>query len=214
MKVVAFDLDGTLVDSKWHLLPAYRKAHQAVGLPVPPDDRLLMGIGGTAEDIHQLFMPQRTKEEYQEYAGKVFAYCMEAAKTGARTYPHIKESLEMLRKEGYKLVLCSNGNVEQYSTPLLGLLGILPLLDHLQPIVAERNKSELLASIIREFECEGHIVMVGDRHYDAQAARDNGVPFIGCRYGLFPAEIDEVHPDVVIEDALQLPAAVKRILGV
>ena len=33
-------------------------------------------------------------------------------------------------------------------------------------------------------------VMVGDRHHDMQAARDNGLPFVGCQYGYLPHEVD------------------------
>ena len=32
--------------------------------------------------------------------------------------------------------------------------------------------------------------MVGDTLYDKKAADDNGIPFIGCRYGYRPAEME------------------------
>ena len=54
--------------------------------------------------------------------------------------------------------------------------------------------------------------MVGDRHFDAEAAQNNNVPFIGCRYGLFPNEIAESHADAVINSPSELLEAVNRLL--
>ena len=52
-------------------------------------------------------------------------------------------------------------------------------------------------------------VMVGDRHFDRTAARENGVPFVGCLYGLFPAEVTGA--DAEVKSAGELPEAIERL---
>lgn len=212
-RVVAFDLDGTLVDSKYHLLPAYRQARQELGLDPLPDEVLLQCIGGTRNDNRDLVLPGRPLEDFVKYDHVVARHAMDYARQCGRAYPGVVESLDRLREKGYKTVLCSNGSARTYAEPLLRILNVLPHLDHLQQIEPGQNKAQLLASIIRDFDCEGSIVMVGDRHFDAEAARENGVPFIGCRYGLFPGEIDDAHPDISLESLVLLPEAVDQLIG-
>lgn len=211
-KVVAFDLDGTLVNSVLHLLPAYHESLEKMGRAALPDETLRQCIGGAQMDNYRLVMPDVDWDTYQRYELLVAENAAKYAKMYGQCYPHIKEALDALRARGYLTVLCSNGGVE-YVLPLLELLGLRPHLDHIQAIKTERNKTELLASLIRDFDCAGHAALVGDRHFDAEAARNNGIPFIGCRYGLFPEEIDAASPEAVLDDPLDLPAAAQRLLG-
>ena len=54
-------------------------------------------------------------------------------------------------------------------------------------------------------------VMVGDRHFDIEAARAVNIPVIGCGYGLAPFEV--AGADLVVSNASELPEAVDRLLG-
>ncbi len=72
------------------------------------------------------------------------------------------------------------------------------------------NKSQLLARILNSFDTTCG-VMVGDRHFDKTAARDNRIPFIGCGYGIYPDEVKDA--DVVLQNASELPAAVDRLFS-
>ena len=54
-------------------------------------------------------------------------------------------------------------------------------------------------------------VMVGDRHHDMQAARDNGLPFVGCQYWRMPHEVEEA--DIKVSRPAEIIAAVKAMIG-
>lgn len=210
-KVVAFDLDGTLANSALHLLPAYHEGLARIGHADLPDEILLQCIGGSQQDNYALVMPEASWETYREYEQIIAGLAHKYAKERGQRYPHMDESLDALRAQGYMTVLCSNGTPE-YALPLLDILGLAEHMDGIQKVITERNKTEVLAALIRDYDCLGHVVMVGDRHFDAEAARNNHVPFIGCRYGLFPKEIDEAHADAVINSPSELPDAVSRLL--
>lgn len=211
-KVVAFDLDGTLVNSVLHLLPAYRESLTHMGRPIPPENILMQCIGGAQLDNYKLMMPDCSWETYLEYEILVSENAIKYAKLYGQCYANIKEALDALRQRGYMTVLCSNGG-PSYVVPLLDVLGLREHLDHIQQLTTESNKTELLASLIRDFDCKGSVVMVGDRHFDAEAARNNGIPFMGCQYGLFPNEIEQAHPEAILKRPMDLPEAAERLLG-
>ena len=53
------------------------------------------------------------------------------------------------------------------------------------------EKSQSLASLLQRIP-HSAAVMVGDTSYDLQAAEANHIPFIGCRYGFRPTEMENV----------------------
>ncbi|MEM1483668.1 HAD family hydrolase [Oscillospiraceae bacterium PP1C4] len=208
-KVVAFDLDGTLSQSERFLIPSYREALMKVGITPPPDEVLKNMIGGTLDDNIKIAMPGRTMEEFLVYADHVHVLAAKYAAQYGAAYPGIPESLALLRERGYKIAICSNGT-EDYIDHILEGLDLKKHFDFIQHIVVGCNKSQLLKRILDKFETT-EVVMVGDRHFDETAARDNHVPFIGCAYGIYPDEV--AGADVVLQNAYELPAAVEKLLG-
>lgn len=123
-----------------------------------------------------------------------------------QSVPRDRREPARFARSGYKIALCSNGTAD-YANGILGALGILDAIDYIQPALAGVNKSTLLARIMEHYATD-RVVMVGDRHFDRTAARDNSVPFIGCGYGVYPAEIADA--EFVVACADELPAAVER----
>ena len=72
------------------------------------------------------------------------------------------------------------------------------------------TKSDTLKIVLDKIRPD-KAVMVGDRHHDMQAARDNGLPFVGCQYGYLPHEVDGA--DIRVARAEDIPRAVKSLIG-
>lgn len=206
-KLAAFDLDGTLSQSDRFLLPAYRKALTLTGRDPLPDSLLMTLIGGTAADNARVISPDGSMETYEEFNFHVVQAIRGTIPGLARAYPGVEESLRELRRLGYKIYLCSNARRE-YTDLVLGQIGLLPLFDGTPEGRDGWDKPQLLAHIL-ETERPGAAVMVGDRHFDRTAARENGVPFVGCLYGLFPTEVTGA--DAEVKSAGELPEAIERL---
>ena len=208
-KVVAFDLDGTLSESDRFLVPAYREALQRMGKVPPPDAIIRQIIGGTAADNKELIFPGCPWEEYEMHQKLVKELNGKYMALYGRAYPQIRESLLALRERGYHTALCSNGS-ERYARQVLE---IFDLQEGIEEIFSGRpgwNKVDLLGYLLQTTGAEA-AVMVGDRHFDLEAARGNGIPFIGCRYGLFPQEVATA--DRVVDCPEEIPQAVADLIG-
>lgn len=211
-KIVAFDLDGTLSRSDRFIVPAYRQKRAEMGYHPLPDETIKELIGGTLEGNYSLLLPDKSYEEYCRYSHEsgIIAKRLAMEQGTENCYPHLPQALQELVESGYRPVLCTNGGAD-YGELILQAIGIRKFFGEI-PRKREPNwtKVEKLAYILEWTKADA-AVMVGDRHFDQEAAKGNGVPFIGCRYGLFPQEV--VHADVVINDPIELPDAVNRLIG-
>ena len=208
-KLIAFDLDGTLSRSDLFLLPAYRTALTIMGRPVLSDEMLLTMIGGTTLDNAQI-ISAGDMEDYGIFNNYVRQELAAHMSTDARAYPGIAQSIKALRACGCRIVLCSNA-MAHYSRPLLESIGLLDLFHDIPQSRPGWDKQHLLKSILETYRPKA-AVMVGDRHFDIEAARAVSIPVIGCGYGLAPSEVTGA--DIVVSDASELPDAVERLLGV
>ena len=209
VKVVAFDLDGTLSQSDLFIIPCHRITMEKYGITGITDAQITNLIGGLMEDGRKLLFPKGTMDEYLEYHKKLEKYLPQMVEERGRVYDGIPEMLDQLRDEGYITALCSNGG-EAYIDCVLKNLHLKEKFDFIQHQVVGCNKSQLLKRIRDKYQPQG-IVMVGDRHFDKTAAKENEVPFIGCAYGLYPDEVTDA--DFLAHTAKQVLEGVKTLIG-
>ena len=204
--LVAFDLDGTLSQSDRFLPRSYRLAAQKLGAAQPPEETLRNMIGGSYTDNRRLMEPYLPPEQYDLFSQYTREFAVELSQGCA--YPEIVDCLEALKGMGCLPVLCSNG-LSDYVEGILQAEGLRSQFGQLLYGQRGWNKTQVLAYLMEAYHA-GCTVMVGDRHFDLEAARGNGVPFIGCGYGLFPQEIQTA--DRVVASPAQIPQAVRELL--
>ena len=112
-----------------------------------------------------------------------------------------EETLETLRKEGCRTVLLTNAG-QWYASIVLATFGIGPLFDEVSLFRrGEPSKAERLAGVIARAG-GAPAIMVGDRRFDFEAAREAGCPSVGVSYGYGGDEL--AMADVVIDDLWEL----------
>lgn len=74
--------------------------------------------------------------------------------------------------------MCTNGT-NGYVRKIVSALELAPYFTYLQGAEPGCTKSDTLKIVLDKIRPD-KAVMVGDRHHDMQAARDNGLPFVGC----------------------------------
>lgn len=203
-----FDLDGTLHRTEAALVPAIQMAMADLGLsPASPEAinalygepleefcRVLLGNGGRSCENFRLGIRKHQK--------------VTLPATGA-LYSGTREMLQELRNMGFDLAVCSNAGLD-YIRLVTGSLGIEDFFGIMVGQDGNASKTDRVGDIIQRTG-NGFTVMVGDRYHDIQAARENGIPSIGCLFGYGGAE--EMEPaDRTVTAPSGIPPAVRELM--
>lgn len=218
LRLVVFDVDGTLVDSQADILAAMVHAFDRVGHPAPPPQDVLRIVGLSLDIAVARLAPQldpaghaRMVDGYKE------AYVELRAKAGAAQssplYPGAIEAIEALHAVPEILLGVATGKSRRGLDKLLEAHDLrryfvtLQVSDH-HP--SKPHPSMLQAALAETGLAPGNAVMVGDTTYDMEMAAAAGMAGIGVTWGYHPR--DELHPAArLIDDFSDLPACLDTL---
>ena len=187
--VVLFDFDGTLADSVGAITSTARAALLANGLPEAELGDLTRLVGPPFPHAFTLVYGLSA-----EQAARVTAtYRSMYREMGVDAWPlfdGMRALLERLRAEGRRVAVASSKRQEMIAAALADN-GVSDLFDVAYGKVTDEAESK--AHIIgRALDALGatpaDAVMVGDRHYDVEAAAEHGIPCVGVLFGGGTAE--------------------------
>lgn len=218
--VIAFDLDGTLVDTAPDLVSTLNVLLAEEGLPPLPMDEARPFIGrGAKWLVERGFQAANTPlraERLEPLFQRFLAHYQAHIADQSRPFPGVVEALEVLKAEGAKLSVCTN-KLTGLSVRLLDALGLGPLFDavvgaDLAP-APKPDPRHLEAAIAAAGGTAGRAILVGDAATDAGAARAARVPLILVSFGYTEIAPADLKPDILIDHFDALPAACRRLLG-
>ena len=201
---VIFDLDGTLTCSEGGILASMRYAMEAMGVKSLPDSQMKKCIG---PPLREIFMDIAGLSEAQatEAIELYVRYFDEKGMFLYSVYPRIRQLLVTLKKHGAYLAVATS---KPLSRTLL-LLKHYHMDRYFDCIVGEDNNDAHLgkAELIRRAmpKTNRRAVMVGDRKYDIEGAKANGIDVIGAGYGYGPeGELAAENPTHIAESTDEL----------
>lgn len=191
MRLIVFDVDGTLVDSQADILAAMAVAFATVGRPVPARGEVL-GIVGLSLDVamaqlapgaDHVRMVQAYKDAYMELRVKT------GAAESSPLYPGARYLLEALAAEPGTLLGVATGKSKRGLDKLVEAHGLDDFFVTRQ--VADFHPSKPHPSMLLEAMAEAgcgpaQTVMVGDTAFDMEMARAARVTGIGVTWGYHP----------------------------
>jgi phosphoglycolate phosphatase len=218
--VIAFDLDGTLVDTAPDLIGALNAILEEERLaPAPAEGaRKLVGQGALALLQRGFALGGRAWDADREAAlvDRFVAVYFERITRESRPFPGAEAALEELAAEGARLVVCTNKRTD-LSTALLARLG---LLDRFEAVVGadlapapKPDARHLRMAVERAGGRIERALMVGDSASDIGAALNAGVRSVAVSFGYCDGPVEALGADVVIHDFLDLPGTVPRLLA-
>jgi len=216
--LIAFDLDGTLVDTAPDLIGALNHILKRESLPPLPLESARNLIGSGARRLIERGFEAEGRQLTQEQASRLtadfIAYYADHIAELSRPFDGLEEALDELAARGCRFAVCTN-KLEWLSRRLLDQLG---LTDRFAAICgadtfgASKPDPVILRQTIAS--AGGHVsstVMVGDAGTDVGVARRTGVPVIGVSFGYTETPIAELKPDRLIDHMRDLPAAVESL---
>ena len=213
------DYDGTLHDTKALYGAAVRKALaklEADGFTADlsvTDERLSRYLGMTADEMWRSFMPALPTDIMKKAAKAVGENMKKGIYLGeAHLYAGVTDALSTLKADGMRLVILSNCDKAYLEAHRAHFdldrffAGYFPA-----ESFGYALKAAVVPHIIERFPDDRYIV-VGDRSSDLEAARKNGLPFVGCAYG-FGEEGELDGSDIVISSPWELVSAVRSLVS-
>lgn len=216
---IAFDLDGTLVDSAPDLVDTLNVVLAQEGLPPLPFNTARSFIGhGARRMLEQGFAAQGLSlpEDQMEALFPRFLEHYQAHSTDqTRPFPGVVEALTDLKSRGARLTVCTN-KITPLTRPILAALDLARHFDAIVgPDLASARKPDPrhLATAV---ELAGgrldRAVMVGDAAPDAGAAKSAGVPLVLVSFGYTDIPVAELGADLLIDRYDQLIEACETLL--
>lgn len=194
LRLVIFDMDGTLVDSQADILSAMAEAFDGVGLAVPPQDEVLGIVGLSLDMAMSRLAPDVGERKLQDMVqGYKDAYVALRAQSGAAQsspmYPGARNVLDRLRQAPDTLLGVATGKSRRGLDKLIEAHGLDRVFVTQQ--VADHHPSKPHPSMVRQAMAETGVapedtVMIGDTSFDMQMARSAGVHAIGVSWGYHP----------------------------
>ena len=210
-----FDLDGTLTDSKPGILGCLTRALDAHGIPwTGPLDWF---IGPPAGQSLRRLMPD-ADEPRRTALLHDYRSCYDATGWEENSvYPGVPAVLQSLQSSGWQLFVCTSKR-EDFTQRILEKFALKP---YFLAVYADtvgslhHSKTALLRRLLEEQSLDpASTLMVGDRNFDIEAARGNGVTSIAVTYGYgTPEELESARPDYTcraVEDLLPIFSALAQ----
>ena len=202
---IAFDLDGTLVESAPDLIGAVNAVLIAEGFqPLAYDDGRPFISRGARWLLQWGLEIAGEKEPAARTAalfGRFISYYGDHIADKTRPFPGVIDALKTLKAGGAKLVVCTN-KPTGLSRSLLTQLGMAALFDGVVGIDAVTAAKPSAAHLIEAVQAvDGDLartVMVGDADPDAGAARAAGTPLILVDFGYTEVPAAELAPDILL----------------
>jgi phosphoglycolate phosphatase len=181
---VLFDLDGTIIDSRVPFVTSMNHALAANGQREREVDELLPYLGPPT----QVALEELVGDDEQLIAATLVSYRDHYARTSTETtlvYDGIPELLGELR--GQVRLAVATSKIATSAVMLLEHLGLAELFDVISGPLASalaEPKSVTVAQALAALRVDANsAVMVGDRLYDVEGAREHGVSTIGVLWG-------------------------------
>ena len=216
--VIAFDLDGTLVDTAPDLIGTLNAVLSERGMPALPlaEARPMIGHGARALLDRGFAAAGRVlgPEEAPALFDRFIAIYRGRIAAESRPFPGVIEALDVLDAAGARLAVCTNKRTD-LSVALLDALGLTSRFAAvIGPDAAGAAKPDprhLLAAI----EAAGgatRALMVGDSKTDLDAARAAATPVALVTFGYTEIPAAGLKPDALIERYADLPDAARGLL--
>ncbi|MCV6585791.1 MAG: HAD-IA family hydrolase [Marinibacterium sp.] len=219
LRLVLFDVDGTLVDSQDSIVTCMGAAFDGQGLPAP-DRGAVLSIVGLSLPVAMAQLAPQAPEHVRDalVAGYKQAYHAQRLAQGAAgspLFPGARAAIDALHAIPEVLLGVATGKSQRGLDGLLQVHGLDRVFATRQ--VADHHPSKPHPSMILTAMAETGVgpdqtVMIGDTAFDIDMARAAGVTSIGVDWGYHPDAFETA--DHGIRDFAELMPLLKTMWGI
>ena len=213
-KVIIFDFDGTLCDTRSNIIIAFRATMEHLGLEMRDEETCGATIGLTLRDGF--------KSMYPEFDDAKIDYCVETYRQifaerrkelMPDLFPGVKETLEALRKRGHRMTIATSRltdslmlfmrhhGIDHYFEYAVGSDSVTHHKPHPEPALKTLAALNIAPS---------GAIMVGDMPVDIAMAHNAGIRAVGVDYGnATREELEAAEADWIVDDITKILSIIK-----
>lgn len=232
LRLLVFDLDGTLIDSRQDLVQSVNATLQHLGLPQLPEAvvasyvgdgaallvRRALGLAPPSQGSRPAPLPELTSSQAEQLETALAWFLQHYHRHQldcTSLYPGVEAALPALKKT-HRLAVLTNKPLRNTMGILEGL-GVLPLFDRVyggDSFPHKKPDPAGLRALLEEFSASaGETLMVGDSHVDIRTGHNAGVWTCGVTYGFAPQSLADHEPSFVVDSFPQLFAIIQNSAG-
>ena len=209
IKLVIFDFDGTLADTKENIILTFQMTMKELGVEIKSRQECAATIGLTLEDAFKVLYPGMAAEKYillRDTYRRIFKENRKILVPGL--FPEVMETLEELQRRGYLMSIASS----RQSPSLQSFLEDMKIAHLFEYAVGGDNVEhpkpapDAVLQILRHYNLSAEeAFVVGDMPFDINMATNAGVKSCGVTWGnADAAQLRESGANYVIDKMSQL----------
>ena len=186
MKLIIFDFDGTLADTRGLIVKTMQQTLEALGLESRTDDQCASMIGLPLKQAFTDLIPMSDEmgEQCVETYRRIFNE--NNAVYVIPTFPHVMETLHQLHEQGYILTIASsrsNRSLREFVNDM-DLNDVISYVLGAEDVTRAKPHPDPVLQTLETFGCKPKdALVVGDTWYDIEMGNRAGVKTCGVTYG-------------------------------
>jgi phosphoglycolate phosphatase len=213
VRVLIFDLDGTLIDSKLDLALSVNAMLEHMGRSALPHEKVYSFVGNGAPVLVRRCLDEcdRPGEVAEAEVDRGLAYFLSYYRThmldNTVAYPGVREGLDLLA--GRPMAVLTNKPVK-FSRAIVEGLGLSRYFRYVyggNSFETKKPDPMGVQVLLRDLNAPPEdAMMVGDSDVDVRTARNAGIWACGVTYGLGVEGLRANPPDVLVDSLIELPS--------
>lgn len=205
IECVLFDLDGTIVDTNELIINSFLHALKHNDLAALSREQIIPHMGTTLQQQMRVFSGL---EDVSGLEKSYRAYNYEHHDSLIRSFPHVNETMEELRRRGIKMGIVTT-KIRPTTLKALEMFDLLQYMDTIVTVNDVTNPKphpEPVLTAVHNLRADPNkTLMVGDSVVDIQSAKAAGVCSVAVSWSLKGEEtLRKYEPDHIIHDMMDL----------